>query len=426
MRGSLNDARWAGPFALAARGLFATQGLILGRGYNRLLRDDTDTHVLCVAETGAGKTASFVMPNLLTWPASVVAYDPKSELYGLSAAHRAQWTRVVHLSPTSMTSDCFNPLDALRLGTDYEVRDAQLIGEMLADPGKKGADHMSDTGAHFSELASEGIGGLVLYGKYTGRATSLPALNWLTVEHAWPELLTAMARYPHAAIRRAGRILEQIKGEGEESAIFSSLTRTLRIYTDPVLARMASRSDFAWHDLRERPRPMSLYLTVPLADRERLKPWLRLVVRELLDHVMSHLDAWEHALLGMLDEFHSLGRMTALEEAVLEVRGYGFRLALITPSIKKIEEEYGSKHLFFEATHTKLAMGIRDTDIAKVVSGWVGERTRWHGHGPHRQSRREPLMPYTAVTNLAPRQMVIVAGNTRVRARQAYYKHITY
>lgn len=422
-----HNATWTGPLTLASRGMFAPKGLILGERYTRLVRDNSDTHVICVAETGAGKTSSFVLPNLMYgWPASTVTLDPKGELYTISGPHRALWTRVKHLAPCSMASDCFNPLDAIRLGTDQEVRDAQLIGEMLSDPGKKGADHMSDTGSHFTDLASEGIGGIVLYGKYTQRATSLPALNELTATYAWPQLLQDMARYPHRAIRRAGRILEQIKGEGEASGIFSSLTKTLRIYTDPVLARCASRSDFTWHDLRIRAKPMSLYITVPFGDQERLRPWIRLIVRQMLDYVTSHTDGWQHRLLGMFDEFTSLGKMTILEKALTYTRGYGFRLALITPSIKEIRREYGHDHTFFETAHTKVAMGIADTDIAKEVSSWIGETTRYYGSGPHRYPRREPLFSATAVQHMHPRQMVIVSGRNRLLARQAYYKHIRF
>lgn len=420
-----NNATWTGLLTLASRGMLAPEGIILATRYNRLVRDNGDTHLLCVAETGAGKTASFVLPNLFYgWPASVVVYDPKGELYSLSGPHRAVWTHVKRLDPLSMASDCFNPLDAIRIGKDQEVRDAQLIGEMLADPGSKGADHMSDTGSHFTALASEGIGGLVLYGKYTHRATSLPALNTLTVNERWSALLKAMGKYPHTAIRRAGRILEQIKGEGEASGIFSSLTKTLRIYTDPVLARCASRSDFTWHDLRNRTRPMSLYMTVPFADQERLKPWLRLLTAQMIDHATSHLGDWQHPLLGILEEFTILGRMNLIQSAITNVRGYGFRLALITPSIKGIKDEYGSNHKFFETTHTKLAMGIADPDIATEVSSWIGDTTRYYGSGPQRYPRREPLFSATAVQNMHPRHVLIVSGRTKLLARQAYYKHI--
>ena len=83
------------------------------------------------------------------------------------------------------------------------------------------------------------------------------------------------------------------------------------------------------------------------------------------------IDGWQHRLLGMFDEFTSLGKMTILEKALTYTRGYGFRLALITPSIKEIRREYGHDHTFFETTHTKLAMGIEDADIATEVSRWI-------------------------------------------------------
>jgi type IV secretion system protein VirD4 len=436
--GNLNEARWAGPLTLAAAGLFAPDGLILGRVYNRVLRDASDRHLLCVASTGSGKSASFVLPNLFYgWEGSVVVYDPSTELHRLSGAHRAQWTRVVHLAPTSRTSDCCNPLDAVRIGEDEEVRDAQLVGEMLADPDGKGEQHMSDAGAHFMALAAEGLGGLVLYGRYTQRATSLPALNGYLVRHPWRTVLRAMERYPHAAIQRAGAILRQIGGENESSAIFSTLTRTLRIYTDPILARMAQRSDFAWRDLRERARPMSLYLSIPFADQHRLQPWGRLIIRQALDEITRDLEGLaayapphrtdqKWPVLALLDEFAALGKLEIVSRALGYVRKYGLRLALITPSLQDVFREYGEHHNLFEASKLKLAFGIEDTTIAKTVSGWIGQRTRWQGQGPHRRSTREPLFSDTAVTQMPERQMVLVAGTVRVRAWQTYYKTLTF
>ena len=130
-----------------------------------------------VASTQSGKTSCFVIPNLLTWEQSLLVHDPKEELHAATAGWRSTFSRVVQLAPTSSRSDCFNPLEAIRLGTDHEIRDAQLVSECLTDPEAQGSDKRSSASQHFVEMGAEAIGGLILYGLYTQRARSLGALN---------------------------------------------------------------------------------------------------------------------------------------------------------------------------------------------------------------------------------------------------------
>ena len=159
-------------------------------------------HALVVASTQSGKTSCFVIPNLLTWEESMLVHDPKEELHTATAGWRSTFSRVVQLAPTSSRSACFNPLEAIRLGTDYEIRDAQLVSECLTDPEAQGSDKRSSASQHFVEMGAEAIGGLILYGLYTQRARSLGALNALVTHQgfkAHPEGHAALSAFWHPA-----------------------------------------------------------------------------------------------------------------------------------------------------------------------------------------------------------------------------------
>ena len=65
---------------------------------------------------------------------------------------------------------------------------------------------------------------------------------------------------------------------------------------------MTDRSDFSLRDLRERARPMSLYLSIPFGDQERVRSWTRLVLRQLLDYAVHQKEGWPWKLLCMIDE----------------------------------------------------------------------------------------------------------------------------
>src|SRR5262249_13323921 len=147
------SARWATMHDLKTVGLFAPQGIVLGTSHGRILRHHGPEHVLVVAPTQSGKSTAIVIPTLLSWQASVLVHDPKGDLYERTAGWRQTFSRVINVQPTSATSGQYNPLDAIRLGTAQEIRDAQLIADMLLDPD--GTAEHGGSMQHFRELAAD-------------------------------------------------------------------------------------------------------------------------------------------------------------------------------------------------------------------------------------------------------------------------------
>ena len=126
---------------------------------------------------------------------------------------------------------------------------------------------MSGTSKHFTDLAAETIHGLMLYGLYTQRARSLGALNALLRRLDWKKLLRTCGPIP---MRRSGG--RDGAGADRRPGIVrraSTASRALRLYGDPLIQRATDRSDFTLRDVRDRARPLSLYLSIPFGDQER-------------------------------------------------------------------------------------------------------------------------------------------------------------
>src|SRR5262245_23871611 len=90
---SLPRTRWAEPDELAATDWNyspAGGGLFLGYRKGRTLGWKDDRHALTVAGTRAGKGASLIVPNLLHYPGSVLAIDPKGELARITGRRRKE------------------------------------------------------------------------------------------------------------------------------------------------------------------------------------------------------------------------------------------------------------------------------------------------------------------------------------------------
>lgn len=78
-----------------------------------------ESHWLCAAPTGAGKTRGFVIPQLLDYPGSAVVVDVKGEIAQVTARYRRQIGEVLVIDPfktVTQGGDTFNPL--AHLNTD--------------------------------------------------------------------------------------------------------------------------------------------------------------------------------------------------------------------------------------------------------------------------------------------------------------------
>ena len=99
------------------------QGLTLDGGQARLSADASFRNVAVVATTGAGKTASFILPNLLSLDnASIVATDPSGTLYERTSGDLIRrGYKVYQLNPLDlMASIGFNPLSLANTNAEMQ------------------------------------------------------------------------------------------------------------------------------------------------------------------------------------------------------------------------------------------------------------------------------------------------------------------
>jgi type IV secretion system protein VirD4 len=225
----------------------------------------------------------------------------------------------------------------------------------------------------------------------------------------------------------------------ELSGVLSTASRGLRLYLDPLVARMTNTSSFTWQDLRERTRPMTLYLSVPYSDQQRLRPLSRLLIRQLLGYTTQHLPGWRHRLLGVIDEVQALNRLQALSEALNYAAGYGVTLCLITPSLHELDRLYGQNNNFLEGCHVRVAYAPNDFTIAQRFSRQTGEmeaqkvRQSWSQDVGSLLGRkttsaeveRKPLLSPTGLMQLHKEQVLLLVGNMppAMLTKARYWKH---
>ena len=358
------------------------------------LRHNGPEHVLTYAPTRSGKGVGLVIPTLLSWSSSAVITDLKGELWALTAGWRKKHARnkVLRFEPaTSQGGVCWNPLDEIRLGTEYEVGDVQNLATLIVDPDGKGLE------THWQKTSFSLLVGVILHALYKrkndGSDATLPAVDAMLSDpsKSITELYMEMATYSHfdgknhPAVGSAAR--DQLDRPDEEAgSVLSTAKSYLALYRDPVVARNVSRSEFRIKDLMQMDDPVSLYIVTQPNDKARLRPLVRvmlnMIIRLLADGMnfengrpVAH---YKHRLLGMIDEFPSLGKLEILQESLAFVAGYGIKLYLICQDINQLksrETGYGHDETITSNCHVQNAYPPNRIETAEHLSRLTGQTT---------------------------------------------------
>jgi type IV secretion system protein VirD4 len=362
------------------------------QGRLRYLRHNGPEHIAAIAPTRSGKGVGLVVPTLLSWPHSVVVNDMKSELWAMTAGWRRGHAGnvVMKFDPASEAgSVAFNALEEVRLGTPHEVGDVQNLVTILVDPDGKG---LID---HWSKSAHALLTGVILHLGYTARAqcgvASLPDVTRALSDPAQPinalykEMLhnRHLNGEAHPVVAAAARDMFNTEEE-ERASILSTARSFLSLYRDPLVAGNTARSDFRIGDLMDHERPVSLYLVVRPADKDRLKSLMRLIINQIVRVLVRdelrfedgrQLPAHRHRLLLLLDEFPSYGRLEVFQEALAYIAGYGIKAYLIMQDVSQLWGAYGRDESIISNCHIRVTYAPNKIETAEWLSRMTGTMT---------------------------------------------------
>lgn len=371
------------------------RGVVVGgfahKGVKYYLKHVGPEHVLVFAPTRSGKGVGLVIPTLLSWPESAVVLDIKNELWDETAGWRKKEAnnRVLRFNPACNdgTAACFNPLDVIRLGTDYAVSDAENIALMIIDDQGKGMDRF------FEPAAYDFLVGLILHecyrAKLNGKHASLPDISLAMADPDSEDIhdkIDEMFTTLHHDGVVDPVIAQAAKGLPVESAktlvgVLSTIRIKLTLYRNPIVAKNISRSDFSVNDLMNHDQPLSLYLCTPAGDMTRMKPLTRLVMTLILRGLTQgtarsgHTAPYKHRLLLMADEFPSLGKLEALEDSLPILAGYGVSCYLITQALTQLNKAYGRDNSIMDNCHVRTAYAPNTIETASILSKMTGTMT---------------------------------------------------
>jgi type IV secretion system protein VirD4 len=371
------------------------------------------TNTLMIAPTRSGKGVSSVIPTCLSYPQSMIIYDPKGELWEATAGFRSQFSHCLKFSPLSHDTIRFNPL----LEVDRGERAFADIGLILSiifqdSSGAKGGD---DNAAFFRDSARDFLQGFILHvltsglygeedqnlsgilsilskaaavttdalGNETGAADGL--LHEMIDNDHYDKNGSASSSFQDIIQGSASRCLGMNPKVRQD--VFSTIFSKLALFQDPYIAYVTGGSDFALDDFYESPSPLSLYLTVPWSDIERIAPIFKLLINFILNKFSRGEAGYggagdkgggkklKNRILFLIDEFPTLGYFPFIAQSMGILAGYGITFYIIVQALNQLVDKYGANHSFLDNCKTVCLFAPGKIEDARLFSEMVGKES---------------------------------------------------
>ncbi len=335
---------------------YATTGIRIGVG--------DDRHVMTIAGSRAGKGRAALVPNLITYPGSVLVIDPKGDLAQITAAHRRTMGQDVYvLDPFGVAGDTgetypgrFNPL-AMLARSRGQIADAALIADaiVVSTPGNKDP-HWDEAARMFIEGLALHVATCPLYGTRE-QPRNLVAVYDLLQAAMEPkdgtdpkagvfrveQEMKADERTPAArAVKNAARDFYE-RSDRERDSVLSNARRHLHFLAFPEIQTTLSGSDHSLDLADLKRRPVTIYLSLPAMRMGSCSRWLRLFVNLALNSFEAERVTPRYPVLMCLDEFAVLGPMKTLEDAAGQIAGLGCKLWVVLQDLNQLKSLYAER-----------------------------------------------------------------------------------
>jgi type IV secretion system protein VirD4 len=347
-------------------------------------------NVLLAAPTRSGKGVSSVITTLLSYPASVIVLDFKAENFNLTSGFRSMFGKIYRYAPVGDSGHHFNPMMEIRGGMD-SFADANLIADILTTPaaGKGKSDGNAD---HFRIAALEFLTSAIIHcltSDWSDKSLPGVASFLAQVNPEKPDdpqfIYKQMIEGVHCSAEAHRQVVEgagnQAKRPDKEGAsVLSTVNNALSVFKDTRIRENSSDSEFSLSEFETSDVPVSLYLTIPNSDRDRIAPLIRMFVL-LMSRKFSSGETraadrkLKIPILFILDEFDKLGKYDELHTNMGIHNGYGIHYFLIIQSLHQLTDLYGREHSFLAHCQNTALFAPGEFESAKLISEMIGKKS---------------------------------------------------
>jgi type IV secretion system protein VirD4 len=341
-------------------------------------------HLLSVAPTRSGKGVSLIIPNLLLYWGSAIVIDPKGENAWITAEYRRKmgqntiildpWDEVNRrygdLAGEKEAVARFNPLSILNPESAHYAEDlASLADALIINQGKD---------PHWDDSARELVAGLMAYLVEMPEYRKAATLKMLRILLSKP--VSEISGIAEDALKLgpdsvAARKLGRFAIDSRETASIISTALTQTAFLDSVtLAKNMEVSDFSFDDLIT--GQATIYLVLPVDKLQTYGRWLRLMLSIGIRTVARNVKPLPLPVLFMLDEFGTIGRLSAVSQAYGLMSGLQMMIWAFVQDLVQLKRDYPEEwETFVGNSYAISGFSIMDQFTANYFSNLLGYTT---------------------------------------------------
>ena len=427
---------------VAHSGTYDGPPLVVGVWRGRYLRFTGQQFVLLAAPARSGKGVGIVVPNLLSYPDSVVVLDIKQENFNLTAGFRRAHGHDVYLfNPFAEDGRThrYNPLSAISGGV-FRVGDILAIGYALYPTGGHD-DFWKDQARNlflgivlllceWRDARRTGNADVPDYPVTMGEVLRQSSGNGMPVKAYLQQALLQNRRLlSGACVDALNRFLAN--DDKVLASVLATFNAPLTVWANPVVDAATSANDFDPRDVRK--RRMSIYVGITPDHLTEAALIVNLLFSQVVNLNTKELPQDNPALkvqcLLLMDEFTSVGKIHIIARAVAYMAGYNLRLLSIVQSVSQLESVYGRADArTFVTNHAmQIIYAPREQKDANEYSEMLGtftdrsrsvsrSNTLFGGRGGSSESfseQRRPLLLPQELKELGRDREIILLENTK-------------
>ena len=310
--------------------------------------------MLVIGGSGAAKTRSFVLPNILTANTNYVITDPKSEVLLATGGYLKEQgydVRVLNLVNLEQ-SDGYNPFRYLRDEKDV----LKLVNNLIQSTTPKGS-HESDPFWSKSETALLQAIILMLFQEAPEYEQNfsmvLRVLEYAEVkedddEYVSPlDLLFRAMEYenPESVALRQYKVFKQAAGKTAKSILVTAAVR-LAAFNIPQYAAMTSMDEMDFGSLGERKR--AIFCVIPVNDSS-MNYLVGMLYTQCFQELYRRADLKYNGRLPvpvrvLQDEWANVAQPESYPKILATCRSYNIGLNIIVQNVQQIKALYEKEH----------------------------------------------------------------------------------
>ncbi|MGK4094697.1 type IV secretory system conjugative DNA transfer family protein [Weissella paramesenteroides] len=356
--GDLGKAFFLDKNALKKGGLFSDNGVVFGKKGNQLVAKPAsmEGNIAIFGGAGTGKTASNLIPTLLTYSGNAFVVDIKPELLA-KTGHLHPNKKVLNFIEPQLAYD---PLAVIESYTDV-VDLAQTLIPISPDIKEP----------YFKESAQNILASACW--EFKNEKSFSEIAEWLTANPA-DQIMQQLAASEKAETRILINAVAGIKTE-QLASLMNELRNTLVVFaTDPILRQLSGNgASIPPQDIEEN----WIYLVLPESQLQVYQRYLSLIVSQFTRYLTKRPEHATPNILMALDEFPRLGYMPAFTDAISTLRSRNVSVMILLQSLAQLDKNYQEtgRKLIMDNMHYVVVHNALDNTSQKYFSDRAGSKT---------------------------------------------------